>query len=144
MPRPDLWRLDPATYPHHDAVQTRFQDLDTLGHLNNVAFAALFEAGRVRFNHAAKLWAGVAGRRTVVAQMEINYLAEGRFPDDVEIATGVGEIGGRSWQLLAAMYQGGRCLATCDVTAVMDRGADGDGLPDAFRAALDEWRVRRP
>ena len=142
MPRPTPWRLLPDSYPHRDAVQTRFQDMDTLGHLNNVAYAALLEAGRTRFNVAAGLWGSAPGRRSVVAQMEINYLAEGRFPEDVEIATGVGEIGGRSWQLLAAMYQGGRCLATCDVTAVMDRGEDGSGLPDDFRAALTRWRVR--
>ena len=51
MPRPAPWRLDPASYPHHDVIQTRFQDLDVLGHINNVAWAALFETARIRFYH---------------------------------------------------------------------------------------------
>ena len=51
MPRPAPWRLDPAAYPHHDVIQTRFQDLDVLGHINNVAWAALFETARIRFYH---------------------------------------------------------------------------------------------
>ena len=42
MPRPEAWRLDPASYPHHDVIQTRFQDLDVLGHINNVAMAGLW------------------------------------------------------------------------------------------------------
>lgn len=142
MPRPAPWRLDAAAYPHRQAVQTRFQDLDVLGHLNNVAFAALFETGRTKFNRDAALWGNGRGRRAVVAHMEINYLAEGQYPDDVEVATGIGRVGGRSWEILAAMFQGGRCLATCDVTIVMDKGEDGDGLPDAFRAELGKWPVR--
>ena len=76
--------------------------------------------------------------------MEINYLAEGHFPDDVQMATGIGEIGGRSWQILALMSQGGQPIATCDVTIVMDKDDAGGGLPDAFRAGLERWRVREP
>jgi acyl-CoA thioester hydrolase len=163
MPRPAPWRLDAAAYPHRQAVQTRFQDLDVLGHLNNVAFAALFETGRTKFNRDAALWGrrsdqrhagGMSptgagsqsepsgrGRRAVVAHTEINYLAEGQYPDDVEVATGIGRIGGRSWEILAAMFQGGRCIATCDVTIVMDKDEDGGGLPDPFRAELTRWTV---
>lgn len=143
MPRPAPWRLSPAAYPHSQAIQTRFQDMDVLGHLNNVAFAALFETGRTKFNHAAQLWGQMArSRRAVVAQMEINYLAEGRYPDDVEIATGIGEIGNRSWQILAAMFQDGHCIATCDVTIVMDKDESGGGLPEGFRSELAKWIVR--
>ena len=50
MGKPESWRLIPASYPILLDVQTRFQDLDPNGHLNNVAFAALFEHGRVRLN----------------------------------------------------------------------------------------------
>jgi acyl-CoA thioester hydrolase len=143
MSRPAPWRLSPDAYPHSAAIQTRFQDLDVLGHINNVAFAALFETGRTKFNREVRLWGREAERRrAVVAQMEINYLAEGHFPDDVAIATGIGAIGGRSWQILACMFQGGQAIATCDVTIVMDKDDAGGGLPDAFRAELAKWRVR--
>lgn len=142
MPRPVPWRLSPHAYPHHAAVQTRFQDLDVLGHLNNVAFAALFETGRTRFNHEVNLWAALKQRRSVVAHMEINYLAEGQYPADVEVATGIGAIGNRSWQILSAMFQRGQPIATCDVTIVMDKDAEGGGLPAAFRSELAKWAVR--
>ena len=140
MARPDPWRLLPASYPHHAAVQTRFQDLDVLGHINNVAWAALFETGRVKFNHAI----GLAGRREhrrLVANVEINYLAEGHFPDDVEVATGIGDIGMRSWRILSAAFQNGRALATCDVTIVMSNETGAKALPEDFRTDLGEWMV---
>ena len=138
MPRPEAWRLDPATYPYSDAIQTRFADLDVLGHINNVAMASLFETGRTRFNTATGLIAWRAPRWLIAAQ-EINYLGEGFYPDDVTIATGVGRIGGRSWTLLGVAFQGGRAIATGDVTVVID----APELPAAFRAALERWTVSR-
>ena len=143
MPRPLPWRLDPAAYPHVQTVQTRFQDMDVLGHLNNVAFLSLFETARTKFNREAELWGKrFSGRRAVVASQEIHYLAEGTYPDDVEVGTGIGRLGNRSWSILSAMFQGGRPIATCDVVIVMDRGQDEDGMPPAFRARLEEFLVR--
>ena len=142
MPRPAPCRLDLARYPEIEIVQTRFQDLDTMGHLNNVAFAALFETARVKFNF--RLGRGLRGddaMRAVVARNEINYLAEGSYPEDVEIGIGVGAVERRSWELLAVMIQSGRPIATCDTTVVMN-GTGGDTLPDAFRARIAGLRVR--
>lgn len=142
MPRPAPWRLVRANYPEFETVQTRFQDLDTMGHLNNVAFAALFETARVKFNYRlGRALRGDDRMRAVVARNEINYLAEGSYPEDVEIALGVGAIGRRSWDLLAVMFQSGRAIATCDTTIVMN-AASGDALPDAFREKIEALRVR--
>ena len=142
MPRPEPWRLDPAAYPHRETVQTRFQDLDPLGHLNNVAYAGLFETARVKFNHRIGL-AGRPGHRWLVANVEINYLAEGHFPADVDIATGIGAIGTRSWQIVAVMTQAGVAIATCDVVIVMSEPKDAAGLPADFRAELETNRARK-
>src|SRR3954447_16221839 len=141
MARPDPYRLDPATYPYRGTIQTRFQDLDPLGHINNVAIAALFENGRVRFNQSIglALW---KGHRWLVARVEINYIAEGHFPADVEIATGIGEIGRRSWHILSAAFQGSAAIATSDAVIVMSSAGGATALPADFRAALEKYRVR--
>lgn len=133
MPRPAPWRLDADRFVHRTLFQTRYQDLDPNGHINNVAYAALFESARVRFNAGIALdrWHDL---RFLVAKVELNYLAEGHFPSDVEIATAVGPIGGRSWQMLSTMFQDGVALATCNTVLVASRAADG--LPPAMRAVL--------
>lgn len=141
MSRPAAWRLRSDAYSHHERIQTRFQDLDVLGHLNNVAYAALFETARIKFNHAIGM-AGRQGHRWLVANVEINYLAEGQFPADVEVGTGIGRIGGRSWQILSAMFQSGAAIATCDVTIVMQKPLEASGLPDDFRSELERHRVK--
>jgi len=141
MSRPDPHLLNAASYPHTDTIQTRFQDLDPLGHINNVAMAALFESGRVRFNRAMGL-AAWAGHRWLVARVEINYIAEGHFPADMEIATGIGAIGTRSWHILSAAFQDGAVIATCDTVVVMSSAGGATGFPDDFRTALEKYRMR--
>ena len=138
MPRPDPWRLDPTAYPHTDTIQTRFADLDVLGHINNVAMVALFETARTRFNHAAGLTRWREPRWLVAAQ-EINYLAEGNYPADMIVTHGVGRIGNRSWSLLGAAFQNGVAIATGDVTVVLDAPA----IPAEFRKALAQWSFSR-
>jgi len=138
MPRPAPWRLDPAAYPHHDIIQTRFQDLDVLGHINNVAWAALLETARVRFYHRLNSL-GPGRNRGLVANVEINYLGEGNFPAEVTIASGIGRLGTRSWQTLSLALQDGVPLATCDVTIVSTGVSETD---PAFRAELEKWPVR--
>ncbi len=100
-------------------AHTRFQDMDVNSHLNNVAFAALFENARVQLNRNVRPWADrPANERTMVAAVEINYLREGNFPDDVTICSGIGRIGSSSWTIEQAMFQNGQCIATCDTVVV--------------------------
>ena len=142
LARPDPFRLNLPAYPHSATIQTRFQDLDPLGHINNVAMAALFESGRVRFNQAIGL-AGWKGHRWLVARIEINYLAEGSFPADVEIASGIGEIGTRSWEIQSAAFQDGFAIATCDASIVLSGATGASRLPDEFRAGLERYRMKQ-
>lgn len=145
MSRPAPWRLDLSSYPKREMKQTRFQDLDTMGHLNNVAYAALFEDARVRMNqqlgrvNRGKMAEG--SFRAVVARNEINYLAEGSFPEDVEIGLGIGRIGNRSFEMLAAAFQSGACIATCDTTIVMT-DPKGESLPADFVERLKAVQVK--
>ena len=139
MPKPESWRLNPASYPVCIELQTRFQDMDINGHLNNVAFAALFESGRVLLNRDVRpLDARPANERTMVAAVEINYLAEGNFPDPVQIATGIGRLGTSSWTIVQAMFQNGCCIATCDTVVVCRTDGQAKPLRAAMVAELEE------
>ena len=111
-----------------------------LGHINNVGMAAIFESGRVKFNHASGLDAW-RNQRWLVAQVIINYLGEGHFPADVIVASGIGRIGNRSWAILSAAFQHGAAIATCDTIVVMSSESGLATLPDDYRAALQKWRV---
>jgi acyl-CoA thioester hydrolase len=125
MARHEHWRLNPASYPFIHPTETRFADLDLLGHINNVAMAGLFEHGRGMFNHAIEVGRRAPGQRWLIARVEINYLAEAHFPEKIDVACGIGRIGTSSWDIASAAFQAGECKAVCTTTIVLtdDRGA---------------------
>ncbi len=128
MARPEPWQLIAANYPVSVVMQTRFQDIDPNRHLNNVAFAAMFENARVRLNRSLRPWADrPRNERSMVASVAINYLREGQYPDDVEVSSGVSKIGRSSYVIAQAMFQNGQCIATCESVIVCR--TDGEGRP---------------
>lgn len=148
MAKPDSWRLDRAAYPFSNSTETRFQDLDPLGHVNNVAMAALFENSRVRFNRSIELTnrhaSQGAGDRWLVASVSIAYLAEAHFPDAVDVCSGIGRVGTSSWTILSAAFQGDVCVATCDTVLVLTDANGPQPLPDPIRTVFGERLVRQP
>ncbi|SIN59479.1 acyl-CoA thioester hydrolase [Parasphingorhabdus marina DSM 22363] len=143
MARPESWQLDPASYPVSLVTQTRFQDIDPNRHLNNVAFATMFENARVRFNRALRPWADrPKNERSMVAAVTINYLREGSYPDDVEIASGVSKIGTSSYVIAQAMFQHGHCIATCDSVIVCRTDGEGKPLRQAVVEELEKMRTK--
>jgi len=143
MTRPAPWRLDPAAYPVSDEFGTRYQDLDPNGHLNNVAFAALFENARVRVNRATRPWDDrPTSERMLVASVSIAYLREGSFPEPVTICSGIGRIGNSSWTIEQAMFQADTCIATCDTVVVCRTDGEAKPLRAEVRAELESRMTR--
>ncbi|MFK7840640.1 MAG: acyl-CoA thioesterase [Sphingorhabdus sp.] len=143
MARPEPWQLDPANYPVSLVTQTRFQDIDPNRHLNNVAFATMFENARVRFNRALRPWTDrPKNERSMVAAITINYLREGQFPDDVEVSSGVSKIGTSSYVIAQAMFQNGKCIATCDAIIVCRTDGEGKPLRQAVVDELEKMRTK--
>ncbi|WP_373489142.1 acyl-CoA thioesterase [Blastomonas sp.] len=143
MPRSERWQLDPASYPFSTVTETRFQDLDPLGHINNVAMAALFENGRVRFNRNLGLERREPGERWLIASVAIDYVAEAHFPDPMEVMSGIGRIGTSSWDIYSAAFQCDQCVATCVSTLVLTDKSGAKPLPDALRRRYEELMVKR-
>lgn len=137
----DPRRRDPASYPASQTLETRFGDMDVNGHLNNVAFARLFEETRVRFNRGAPT---VAGKSSfVVAHVAIDYLAEGNYPAPVTIGHAIARIGSSSFTVAMAAFQDGTCIALCDSVLVHRDPATGPApLPPALRERLEAHRLR--
>ena len=144
MPRPAAFRRNIDAYPFSVAIPTRWADLDMLGHINNVSMAGLFEEGRGRFNRSLELPRDRKRIRWLIASVEVNYLAEAHHPHDVTIASGIGQIGTKSWQIQSAAFQQGQCVATCDTTLVFTDETGAVAFPDEFRAKFEGFLVRQP
>lgn len=141
MAKPQSWQTNPDNYPFSHRTETRFADLDLLGHINNVSMAGLFEHGRGMFNHSIAVQRRSEGQRWLIVSVEINYIAEAHFPEHVDIASGICRIGSSSWEIASAAFQGGVCKATCITTIVMtDKNGPTPIRPD-LRAEFERLSV---
>ncbi len=141
MAKPQPWQLNQVSYPFSHNAETRFADMDLLGHINNVAMAGLFEHGRGMFNHAIGVQRRASGQRWLIVSVNLDYIAEAHFPEHVAIASGIHRIGSSSWDIASAAFQGGECKATC-ITTIVLAGKDGPSpISDELRGEFERLRV---
>lgn len=144
MAKPEAWRLSPDAYVFTTKLDTRFGDLDTMGHINNVAISAMFETARIRFHHHLGRHPQEDFVRWLVAAVSLNYIEEAHFPYPFEVHCAIGHIGRTSWTVSSAAFQKGVCVATCDTT-VVTHGAEGRRVIDeAVRAIMEQNALRVP
>ncbi|WP_340109920.1 thioesterase family protein [Pikeienuella sp. HZG-20] len=107
---PDL--TDIGGYRFFEPVTLRFSDQDAMGHVNNVAYAALFEAGRLGL--FIDLFDGMGEQHFnfVLAHLAIDYLQEMRFPGEVQVGGRVLRVGGKSVTTAYGAFLDGVCHAT--------------------------------
>ncbi|MEO1038919.1 MAG: thioesterase family protein [Pseudomonadota bacterium] len=144
--KPDAFRLDPETYPLSVIVPSRFRDLDTLGHINNVAIGSFYEEGRATLNRAALPHdlRRAHDIRLLIADVHIAYLAEAHYPGDIQVRAGISRIGGSSYTIALALFQKGECVGTCETVLVCTDGQKPMALPDAAREALEPYAIKTP
>ena len=134
---PDL--TSRAAYAHFQAENVRFSDTDMIGHVNNVAFAALLESGRTAFSHKHLFGHMPRELLVVMARVEIDYRRELHWPAAVEIGTRIVAIGRSSYAMGQGIFLKERCFATGRTTLVMigRESRRSTALPEDFRAHLE-------
>jgi len=135
--KPEPHRLDLGSYGFIADIASRFGDVDSLRHLNNVALARIYEEGRVQLHRAMELEsAREKGSRTVVAQVTLRYLGEGFYPSVLRVGGAIARIGGSSYQIAQGLFQEGACIGTCDSVLVYTREGRPAPLPAPLRDQL--------
>lgn len=119
-------------YPFTTQMSTRYGDCDVMGHINNVAYARLFEESRIRFGlalHGSDNLSHFGRRdRLMLVATHIFYLAEMNYPSDVTVGVGVMRIGSSSYTLSCAMFnEQGDCVAVNQSTIA--NGENGRSAP---------------
>lgn len=140
MSRIDRALLENATFPFQLSVATRFADVDQLGHINNVATAALLQEGRIRFLLSLGL-TGVAERPVVIAASSIEYARDMLWPQTVDVATGVLGIGRTSFRLGQTARQKDMIGAYAEVVLVMRDGVGPAPLPEEWQEKLGALKI---
>lgn len=140
MAKPEPWRLDATAYPIATTIPLRFSDLDTMGHVNNVAMASIFETARVHFHHLLGQHPVDLGTRWLVAAVDLKYLREAHPPHAIVVRSAVGRVGNSSWTLLHAAYQNDVCVATADTVMVVHGPKETRFISPELRAVMETYK----
>jgi acyl-CoA thioester hydrolase len=117
-------------FPFTWRERVRFRDCDAMGHVNNAVYSTYLEEARI----------GVLGGLSefILARMEIDFRAELRAGDEVEIGTRCARVGTKSFELEHELLAAGRVVASARSVLVAydyERGASVP-VPDDLRARL--------
>lgn len=109
-------------FPFRARDKLRYGDTDKLGHVNNAVFSTFLETGRVEMLYTPGLALMNEGADFVIANLNIDYLAEVTFPGEVEIGTRVLSIGRSSLKMQQVIFQNGVRVARAQTVIVqMDK-----------------------
>jgi acyl-CoA thioester hydrolase len=128
-----------ATFTYFEVEKIRFSDTDMIGHVNNVAFAALLESGRTAYSHEVLFPHMPKGVLIVMARVEIDYRRELHWPAAVDIGSRILAIGRTSYVIGQGIFLHDKCVVTGRTTLVMiDRETrKASPLPEIYRGVLE-------
>ena len=117
-------------FPFSRLERVRFRDCDAMWHVNNAVYSTYLEEARI----------GVLGGLSefILARMEIDFRAELRAGEEVEIGTRCSRIGTKSFELEHELRAGERVVAGARSVLVAYDYARGESVPvpDELRARL--------
>lgn len=140
MPRVKLAPL-PAYASRHE-LRVRVADLNYANHLAHDCVARYAQEGRAAFLRErgfGELDLGEPGLGLIMADLAVNYRAEGRLHDLLLVESGVSELSRSSFRFCSRITRAGELLALVEAGMLAfnydeQRPAR---LPEAFRAALE-------
>jgi acyl-CoA thioester hydrolase len=119
-----------AEFPYVLRERVRFRDCDAMGHVNNAVYSTYLEEARI----------GVLGDLIsfILARVEIDFRAELRMGEEVEVRTRCSRIGTKSFDLEHVVAAGDRVVAEAKSVLVSYDYERGESVPvpEELRAQL--------
>jgi len=106
----DIDLADMNSFAYWNEENVRFSDVDMLGHVNNVSYAAYCESGRVHLIREVAARCGVRNA-WVLGRLTIDYGAEVTFPAVMRIGTRAMKVGTKAVTMGQGLFVEGRCVA---------------------------------
>jgi len=130
-----------TAFSYSTDIQTRYRDIDGMGHVNNAVYVSYLESARQGY------YRDVIGERldrvdTVVARLAVEYEASIELEQHVEVLVGVDRLGTSSIDMHYEIRADGDLAATAETTQVVIDGETGSStpIPDAWRTEIEANR----
>ena len=99
-------------------LEPRFNDTDTLGHINNAAYLSWFEQARKPVFQIFNPTLDLDEWNLILARIEIDYLGQGNYNEITTIETQVGKIGNSSFVLIQKAVQDQKVISKAKTVMV--------------------------
>ena len=129
-------------FQHWTPVSLRFSDQDSLGHINNVSYAAYIEQARVAFiNEIVSPQSDHINY--ILANLQIDYRREMHFPGNVDVGACLLKIGNKSITTGYGLFKDTENIATgSSVNVFFDSNTrETIAIPDNLRKSLENKLV---
>ena len=140
MSVPTIDLTDPRVYRHWTGDTIRFSDTDAAGHVNNVAYAAYCETGRLAYAYSVLLPDRAPEESFILARISIDYRRECRWPGTVRIGTAPMKLGSTSITLGSGVFKDDLCVCTAEAVVVFRQAGKPAPIPERIRARLEADR----
>jgi acyl-CoA thioester hydrolase len=121
-------------FPFVRRERVRFRDCDAMGHVNNAVFSTYLEEARI----------GALGGLSpfILARVEIDFRAELRAGEEIEVGTRCSRVGTKSFDLEHRIVAGDRVVADAKSVLVAYDYERGESVPlsDELKSRLRDGR----
>jgi len=103
----DMMNLQRSDFDYWSPINTRWRDMDALGHLNHAIYLEYMETARVD----AYTQLGFSGIRkdmdesTILGSMDVHYLSQVKHPASLDVGHRICRVGSKSFDFLAAIFR---------------------------------------
>ena len=102
----DMRNLQRSDFDYWSTINTRWRDMDALGHLNHAIYLEYMETARVD----VYIQLGFSGVRkdmdesTILGSMDVHYLSQVKHPASLEVGHRIWSVGSKRCDFLAAIF----------------------------------------
>lgn len=126
-------------FKHSLPIQLRFNDADTLGHINNAVYLNFYDLGKTSyFQTICGETVQPSDIDVVVAHLDVDFLSPIFLTDTVEVQTMVEKIGTKSFTLLQRIVRSDTNEVKCVCRTVM---VGFDFKTNSSKPISDKWRT---
>ncbi|MBQ8423713.1 MAG: acyl-CoA thioesterase [Coprobacter sp.] len=133
-------------YKHSVPVQLRFNDIDSLGHVNNSIYFSFYDLGKIRyFSTVRPEMKEIRDIDLVVANVNANFLMPIFLQENVSVQTTTVSIGNKSVKLAQQIVNdSGDIKAVCETILVGFDFKSGETklISDEWRRAIEAYEGR--
>ena len=130
-----------SAYHDFQILQTRWEDNDAYGHMNNIVRYSLIDTAVTNWQRKRGFFDAV-GVKFMVVQSGCTYFAEARYPDTVHAGLRVAKIGRTSWTYEIGLFRNDEPTAFAEgffaQVQVDDDTARPSPIKDTFRQYLEQ------